>query len=108
MIKVRVSGKIPNIGKALRKAINGITDDLYTEIKQKTPVDTGFAKKSWQKKKGRTNVISSDVDYVAILDKGRHKAVGRKGMAGSKQAPKGMTGPAIKKIERNIRKGKYI
>ena len=97
MIRLSVSGKLPNMKRKITRAVDQITRDLFDELKTTTPVDTGFARSRWKKKGSINNrVIENDADYVSFLDDGS-----------SRQAPKGMTGPAIKKIKNNARRGKY-
>jgi hypothetical protein len=78
--------------------IQQLADDIYTEVRNTTPVDTGTAQKGWKKKMLKTRfVIDNNVPYVEVLDKGRHMT--SKGMRGSKQAPKGIVGPSLEKIK---------
>ena len=98
MIKISVSGKLPNIKRKVTKAVDAIARDLFDEVKATTPVDTGYAKSRWRKKGSINNrVKENDANYIGFLDEGS-----------SSQAPKGMTGPAIKKIKSRLRRGKYI
>jgi hypothetical protein len=72
---------------------------MFTEIKQRTPVDTGRARSGWQSKNTQAGFeITNQVPYIGILDKGRHMT--RRGMRGSKQAPKGIVGPSLDSIKR--------
>jgi hypothetical protein len=72
---------------------------LFTEIKQRTPEDTGTAKAGWRNQNTQAGFeITNQVPYIGVLDKGRHMT--RRGMRGSKQAPKGMVGPSLDSIKR--------
>lgn len=97
MIKVSITGKMPDIEKKLRRAIQQAGEDLNRELKEGTPVDTGYAKSRWNKTSSTKSVeIKNDAPYIEPLDKGS-----------SKQAPNGITKPAINKIIDNFKKGKY-
>jgi hypothetical protein len=102
MFRVRFTGVNATknaMTSALRSEVTRLSNELYTEIKQRTPVDTGRARAGWNQRV-QTNgfTISNQVDYIGVLDKGRHMT-GR-GMRGSKQAPKGIVGPSLDSIKR--------
>jgi hypothetical protein len=82
----------------LRSEVKRLADTLFTEVKQRTPVDTGTAKAGWTKNV-RSNgfTIENNVPYIDVLDKGRRMTP--KGMRGSRQAPKGMVGPSLESIK---------
>ena len=83
--------------RKITRAVDQISRDLFDELKATTPVDTGYAKRNWKKKGSINNrSIENDANYISFLDEGS-----------SRQAPRGMTGPAIKKIKSNARRGKY-
>lgn len=80
-----------------------IANDIFRGVKDKTPVDTGTAKRGWRLQTKRTNFeISNNVPYIGVLDKGRHMT--SRGMRGSLQAPKGMTGPTLRELKTKNRK----
>lgn len=82
----------------LRSEVKRLADTLYTEIRKRTPVDTGKAKAGWTKKvSGREFEIANQVPYIGVLDKGRHMTP--RGVRGSKQAPKGIVGPSLTSIK---------
>lgn len=88
-----------SLDKELGSAVSRLAQDLFAEIKSRTPVDTGRARKGWSKNVGSDNfVIENKVPYVPILDKGRHMTP--RGMRGSKQAPRGIVGPSLTEIKR--------
>lgn len=96
MIKISKT-KAPNLNKYLRQVVDKVTDDIFDQVKDKTPVRTGFAKASWTKKKGGgENKISNPADYSSFLDGGS-----------SSQAPEGMTKPAINIIRNYAKQGRY-
>lgn len=94
-----LSGVQRSLASSLRSEVQALGKAVYQEIKQRTPVDTGRAKAGWRKQ-DQTNgfTISNQVPYIEVLDKGRHMT--RKGMRGSKQAPRGIVGPSLESIKR--------
>ena len=82
----------------LDRMVQKLGVEVYTEIRAKTPVDTGRAKGGWSKRDtvgGFT--IENHVPYIGVLDRGRHMT--NRGMRGSRQAPKGIVGPSLKIIK---------
>tara|TARA_R110000851_G_scaffold111960_3_gene235873 strand:+ start:2030 stop:2347 length:318 start_codon:yes stop_codon:yes gene_type:complete len=76
-----------------------LANDLFSGVKQLTPVDTGTAKRGWKMaRRGKGYLITNNVPYITVLDKGRHMT--SRGMRGSVQAPRGMTGPTLKRVSR--------
>ena len=101
MFKVQVIG-IQSVARQLddelRSAVKMLGNEVFTEVKRTTPVDTGRARSGWKKQvTDRSFEISNDVPYVPVLDKGRHMT--RKGYRGSKQAPDGIVGPSLKTVK---------
>lgn len=98
-IQITRSGSLQKeIETAARSEIAWFADDLYYEIRRKTPVDTGTAQRGWRKSSTPTvHEISNNVPYVEVLDKGRHMT--NRGMRGSKQAPRGIVGPSLQSIK---------
>tara|TARA_R110002074_G_scaffold35742_7_gene97491 strand:+ start:2137 stop:2439 length:303 start_codon:yes stop_codon:yes gene_type:complete len=93
-----------NIIKDLYKDINkdwhAWTDDLSKNLRAATPIDTGAAKQAW-KKLGKFDIgktarkaliLTNRVGYASILD-------GSQGRPTSRQAPRGIVEPALKKTE---------
>jgi len=85
-----------NIERQLNAVVNHFIDDFYKEVKQTTPVDSGAAKRAWRKRnkydidrKGDTVVMENQKPYIGLLDRGS-----------SKQAPRGMTDPAFRKLSK--------
>jgi hypothetical protein len=75
----------------------------YNYFKSITPFRTGAARRNTKLEK---NVIHADYQYAEVLDKGRHMT--SSGARGSKQAPRGMSNPTIKRFGewlRNFIKG---
>lgn len=81
--------------KGLRAAVMPAAFKTFKDI---TPVRTGNAKNNTRLK---GNVIEADYAYAGVLDKGRHMT--SKGMRGSKQAPIGMSKPALDTFNREVK-----
>ena len=93
MIKVGIKSKGFPLERKVKRMVNQMQDDMFEEVKSTTPVDTGRARKAWrQTSEGANNPL----EYVKFLDRGS-----------SKQAPDGMSSPALNTLKSNLRKGKY-
>jgi hypothetical protein len=94
-----ISSAIGQIEKEIRSEVKILADNLFQEIKQRTPVATGHARSGWSKKvTDKDFTIENPVPYIGVLDKGRHMT--NRGMRGSKQAPKGIVTPSLDAIKR--------
>jgi hypothetical protein len=84
-----------SLSKDVGKIVDQISKDLFTAIKNKTPVASGRAKRSWRLKKSSKNrySISNKVPYATRLDGGY-----------SNQAPKGMTRPSLREVATKYRR----
>lgn len=82
----------------LRGVKKNVIVEAFKYFKNITPVATGFARANT---KLINNVITAAYNYAFVLDKGRHMT--KRGMRGSKQAPKGMSTPTIKKFGEWVR-----
>jgi len=102
MFSVRFSNvnqALSGLTKDVRSEINRLASTVYTEVKQRTPVDTGRARAGWNKNVNNNGfAISNGVPYIEVLDKGRHMT--NRGLRGSNQAPKGIVGPSLESIKR--------
>jgi len=85
-----------DIEDSLNAVVNHFLDDFYKEVKKTTPVREGRAKRGWRQRgkydiarKGSQTVIENRVPYIGVLDEGS-----------SKQAPRGMTDPAFRKLSK--------
>ena len=93
MLKVNVSFNSAKATAGLKNSIDqivrSITTDLFDSIKKITPVRSGRAKRSWRmSKKSNSNYqVRNKQPYIERLDAGY-----------SKQAPDGMTRPAIREV----------
>ena len=66
----------------VREEIRELEDTLVSEIRKRTPIDQGRARRGWQK---RTKEVRNDVPYIRRLENGY-----------SRQAPKGFTQQAVR------------
>lgn len=83
----------------VRSEVHRFGQQLFTEIRGRTPVDTGRARAGWRSQTQQSGFeIENSVPYIGVLDKGRHMT--SRGMRGSKQAPKGIVGPSLTAIKR--------
>jgi hypothetical protein len=95
---INLSGVSRALAKQIRSETDRLGNELFAEIRERTPVDTGVAKKGWRKKStSKGFVIENNVPYIGVLDDGRRMTP--KGMRGSKQAPKGIVTPSLKSIK---------
>jgi len=82
---VSVTG-ISNVQKMLKKAISdeirALTSTLQEEIKQRTPIDTGRARRGWQQR--QDGGVVNRVPYIGALEQGR-----------SRQAPSGFVKQSV-------------
>ena len=80
--------------KQIDKAVDVSTEDTFDFFKNKTPVKGGNARRNTKyKERGTKAVITGDYAYSGRLDAGY-----------SKQAPKGMTKPSLKRAGKNYSK----
>jgi hypothetical protein len=108
---IRVERK-GDIFKEFDDIVDMMSNDMISDLMKLTPRITGKARVGWLKRSVRSRArlaisISNRVAHAFVLDEGRKKAPHRKGMQGSKKAPKGMTKPAIKELQRRVSRGKY-
>ena len=96
MIRTSISKSFTKLGikDKILKGIERMEEDLHGDLQSGTPVDTGRAKRGWTRTKdGSTN----RVPYIGALDDGH-----------SKQAPNGITKPALNKLRQRFNSGKYL
>jgi hypothetical protein len=83
-MKLTIEG-LSEIDSFLKQVTQEVKDEILTtlqsEIKRRTPIDTGRARKGWQRRK---DSIRNDVPYIGYLEQGH-----------SKQAPRGFTNQAV-------------
>jgi len=96
-LKVSFNSKrvISELSNDVDQMVRSISQDLFDTVKQKTPVRSGRAKKSWRLRKERkySYEVSNRVPYIDRLDEGY-----------SKQAPRGMTRPATREVLNRARR----
>lgn len=74
-----------------------VMKDSFDYFKQITPVRSGNAKNNTRLS---NNTIEANYPYAAVLDAGRRRT-GNK-MTGSEQAPRGMSGPTLAYMKKQI------
>lgn len=90
---LKISKKdLAKLQKQVNNAIDDSTEDTYEFFKKKTPVKGGNARRNTKiQDRGSKTTISGDYAYAGRLDSGY-----------SKQAPRGMTKPSLKELEKQI------
>ena len=89
--------------RSLERDINQLLDEINTQVKRETPVDTGRARRGWRRT-GRyaigesKKVIENMVPYVGVLDGQTERGYT------SRQAPNGIVDPAFNAIIRRRQK----
>lgn len=73
---------------------------LHQEMVKLTPIDTGNARNRTRLESNRR--IRAAYPYARVLDRGRHMT--SRGVRGSLQAPRGMTGPLRQWYRKEIRR----
>lgn len=87
---IKISFKADNIEKAIgpevEKELQALADTLQSEIKSRTPIDKGRARRGWQQRSQSSSTsVENRVPYIERLEKGY-----------SKQAPRGFVNQSIK------------
>ena len=100
MYRVKLAGKLD------LKQLENRFDELVKEISQRTvsiareetPIRTGRARRGWTEKSDDSGFfVQNSVPYIEQLEKGR-----------SKQAPKGITKPTVRRVTGIINKQRRI
>jgi hypothetical protein len=89
--------KILKKTKQIRKDLGNLPKEAYQVFRDITPIDKGNARNNT---KLQGNKIVGQYPYASVLDKGRHMT--NRGARGSKQAPKGMSEPTQKFIQKRV------
>ena len=87
-----------DLKNSIDQTVRSVAKTFFDEVKKRTPVRSGLAKRSWKfnKSSNRKFVVHNKQPYIGRLDRGY-----------SKQAPEGMTRPALSEViakHRNIRR----
>lgn len=94
-MKISITGvdaAIRGLNGDLKRIVEAVAQEVYTQAKRATPVKTGNARRNWNKQvtqKGAT--VDNKVPYIERLEAGA-----------SKQAPRGIIGPTLSQV-----KGKF-
>tara|TARA_Y100001937_G_scaffold93710_1_gene126957 strand:- start:383 stop:688 length:306 start_codon:yes stop_codon:yes gene_type:complete len=89
------SGKATaDLQKSIDQTVRSIAKDFFTSVKRLTPVRSGLAKRSWRlnEKSKSKFAVENPQPYIGRLDTGY-----------SKQAPLGMTRPALREVKDKYR-----
>jgi len=87
-LKVQSNFDAKKLGKQVQKILDDVKNKTHQTARSLTPVDTGFARSQWDKKSTSKGFeVKNEVDYIQYLDRGH-----------SKQAPKGITKPTVRKM----------
>ena len=69
MIRVSVKGKMPDIRRKILESISEASREFIPRIKGDTPVDTGFLRSQWSRKRKRKgSTISNKADYASFVE----------------------------------------
>lgn len=92
--KIQVVGdtSLKGLSQAVDSVIQRLVPELQSQIRSRTPIDTGQARRGWQTRK---NIVENRVPYIERLEKGY-----------SRQAPSGFMRQGIKAAINNIGKSK--
>ena len=93
-VKIQVIGdtSLPGLRAAVDNVIQRLVPELQTQIRSRTPIDTGRARRGWQT---RNNIVENKLPYIERLEKGW-----------SRQAPNGFMRQGITAAIKNIGKSK--
>ena len=98
--KVDMSGLINKFNN-LKKVEQEVIKPAFDFFVKQTPVKTGNARNNTHlEQRNGEAVINADYPYAFVLDAGRSFRDGQ--MRGSEQAPKGMSDPTIKEIQKLV------
>lgn len=96
MLKAKLTGNLDlsDLKKEIDSFVRDLSNQTIRVAKQTTPIDTGRARKGWRKSVNRQGFeVENSVPYIGFLEKGH-----------SKQAPKGILKPTVRKVTGNIQR----
>lgn len=86
-------GFTSRIAKIITGGVEKAGDDLLKNLKENTPVDSGYARSQWDIVKKEDNVeITNNAPYIDMLDNGH-----------SGQAPNGIVKPALNNLKKRFK-----
>lgn len=81
------------IQEQVKKLVSDIQETYQSEVRKRTPIDTGNARRGWQKRtKSGNAVIENQVPYIERLEGGY-----------SRQAPRGFVNQAVNATVRKFK-----
>jgi len=82
------------INQMVDKVAGVVANELYSDVKRRSPVRSGLFKRSWRKSgRGKQYRITNPQPYGSKLEQGK-----------SKQAPQGVMAPAVRNINQTLRR----
>lgn len=96
MLKAKLAGRfsVSELKRDIDKIISDIANQTKSIAEKQTPIDTGRARRGWSKREIVNGyAIENAVPYIGFLEKGR-----------SKQAPRGILKPTVRKVTGNIKR----
>jgi hypothetical protein len=95
-MKIQVLGvddTLTFIGRSVTERVNEIATIYEEEARKATPIKSGRARRNWTKDVSRQGFkIENNVPYIGRLEEGY-----------SKQAPKGITRPTVRRANRRVK-----
>tara|TARA_R100000231_G_scaffold28505_1_gene25303 strand:+ start:10206 stop:10508 length:303 start_codon:yes stop_codon:yes gene_type:complete len=96
VLKTKLTGDLDlsDLKKEIDSFIKDLSKQTIRVARQNTPIDTGRARKGWTRSNSRQGFeVENSVPYIGFLEKGI-----------SKQAPKGILKPTVRKVTGNIQR----
>lgn len=85
-----VANALQFIDKEVEEQINTVAELYHEEAQRSTPIKSGRARRAWNKDVQRQGfTVENNVPYIGRLEEGY-----------SKQAPRGITGPTLRRANR--------
>lgn len=74
------------------KVVQEVSRQVFDKVKERTPVNTGYAKSRWTiTEENNRSIINNDAPYIGVLEDGS-----------SQQAPVGMVGVTLDEVPQMI------
>jgi hypothetical protein len=87
-----IEGLRRELKNSLSQTLEDLADEVLLDARSNTPVRTGNAKRSWEKRVDKKNFqVENRVPYIERLEAGA-----------SRQAPKGIIGPTLAQVKGKI------
>jgi hypothetical protein len=87
-----VEGLRRELKNSLSQTLEDLADEVLLDARSNTPVRTGLARRSWEKRVDKKNFqVENRVPYIERLEAGA-----------SRQAPRGIIGPTLAQVKGKI------